>query len=68
MVLNIQPIIDRIREMDFASASIAKEMAIYGILDVLKTWVEDGSDLILQLTHCQPDGFMQDEQTIEGYG
>ena len=68
MVLNILPIIERIRETDFASASIAKARAIFGILDVLKPWIEDANDLILQLTHSQPDGFMQDEQTIEGYG
>ena len=67
MILNIQPIIQRIRETDFASASIAKARAIYGILSVLESWVEDGSDLILQLVQSQPSGFLHDEQSIDGY-
>ena len=66
MILNILPIIQRIRETDFASASIAKARAIYGILNVLKMWVEDGNDLIGQLLQSQPDGFLQETQTIEG--
>ena len=40
MILNIFPIIQRIRETDFESASIAKARAIYGILDVLKMWMD----------------------------
>ena len=67
MILNIQPIIQRIRETDFATASIAKARAIYGILIVLEPWIEDGGDLILQLVQSQPRGFLHGEQTIEGY-
>lgn len=67
MILNIQPIIQRIRETDFATASIAKARAIYGILSVLEPWIEDGGDLILQLMQSQPSGFLHDEQSIDGY-
>jgi len=37
------------------------------ILSVLESWVEDGSDLILQLVQSQPSGFLHDEQSIDGY-
>ena len=67
MILDISPIIQRIRETDFATASIAKARAIYGILSVLESWIEDGGDLILQLVQSQPRGFLHDEQTIDGY-
>ena len=67
MILNIHPIIQRIRKTDFATASIAKARAIYGILIVLEAWIEDGNDLILQLLHSQPSGFLHDEQSIDGY-
>ena len=67
MILNILPIIQRIRQTDFTSVSTAKARAIYGILSLLKSWVEDGDDLVLRLLESQPDGFLQDEQTIDGY-
>ena len=67
MILNIQPIIQRIRETDFATASIVKARAIYGILIVLEAWIEDAGDLILRLLQSQPRGFLHGEQTIEGY-
>jgi hypothetical protein len=67
MILNIQPIIQRIRETDFATASPAKARAIYGILIVLEAWIEDGNDLILRLLQSQPRGFLHDEQSIDGY-
>jgi len=67
MILNIYPIIQRIRETDFESVSIVKARAIYGILDVLKMWVEDGNDLMRQLLQSQPNGFLHNERTIEGY-
>ena len=67
MILNIQPIIQRTRETDFSTASKAKARAIYGILSVLESWVEDGNDLIMQLLQSQPSGFLRDEQTIDGY-
>ena len=67
MILNIQPIIQLIRETDFATASPAKARAIYGILSVLESWTEDGGDLILQLMQSQPAGFLHDDQSIDGY-
>ena len=67
MILNIQSIIQRIRETDFATASPAKARAIYGILSVLESWIEDGGDLILQLMQSQPAGFLHDDQSIDGY-
>ena len=67
MILNILPTIQRIRATNFASASAAKAQAIYGILSVLAPWVEDGNDLMLRLLRSQPPGFMQDEQSIDGY-
>jgi len=67
MILDISPIIQRIRETDFATASIAKARAIYGILSVLESWIEDAGDLILQLLQSQPRGFLHDEQSIDGY-
>ena len=67
MIRNIQPTIERIRETDFASASHAKARAIFGILSVLKTWVDDGDELMQKLVQCQPTGFLQEEQTIDGY-
>lgn len=67
MILDISPVIQRIRKTDFAMASTAKARAVYGILSVLESWVEDGSELVLQLLQSQPGGFLQDEQTIEGY-
>ena len=67
MILNILPVISQIRETDFALASTAKARAVYDILDVLKMWVADGDDLIRQLLQSQPNGFLQDEQSIEGY-
>ena len=67
MILNILPIIQRIRGTDFDAISIAKARAIYGILDVLKMWVDDGNDLMRQLLQSQPDGLLRETQTIEGY-
>ena len=67
MILNIQPIIKRIRETDFAKASPAKARAVYGILNVLESWIEDGNDLVLQLLQSLPAGFPHDEQSIDGY-
>ena len=67
MILNILPIIQRIRQTDFTSVSTAKARAMYGILSQLMSWVEDGDDLVLRLLESQPDGFLQDEQTIDGY-
>ena len=67
MILNIIPIIQRIRETDFASASITKARAVYGILDVLKMWVEDGNNLIRLLLQRQPKNFLHNEQPIDGY-
>ena len=64
---NPSPIMERVRETDFAMASPAKTKAIYGILSVLESWTEDGGDLILQLVQSQPTGFLHDEQSIDGY-
>ena len=67
MILNILPIIQRIRETDFAKATPAKARAIYGILSVLESWIEDGEDLVLQLMQSQPSGFLRDEHSVDGY-
>lgn len=67
MILNILPIIQRIRETDFAKATPAKARAIYGILSVLESWIEDGGHLILQLMQSQPSGFLRDEHSVDGY-
>lgn len=67
MILEISPIIQRIRETDFAKASTAKARAIYGILSVLESWIEDGDDLILRLMQSQPTRFLHNEQSIDGY-
>ena len=66
MILNINPIIERIREADFASASLAKAKAIYGILRALDKWMEDGDDLTQELLRCHPE-IWEDKHTIEGY-
>ena len=54
MILNIHPILQRIRETDFASASPAKAQAIHGILDTLGAWVEDSQELTTKLTALNP--------------
>ena len=66
MILNINPIIERIRETDFASASLAKAKAIYGILRAFDNWVEDGDDLMQELLQCHPE-IWEDKHTIEGH-
>ena len=67
MILDIYPIIQRIRETDFATVSIAKARAVYGILSVLESWIEDGGDLIRQLMQNQPTDFLHEDQPIDGY-
>ncbi len=53
MNLNLQPMIQLIRQTDFTSASPAKARAIYGILNVLGIWVADGEELMQQLVQHQ---------------
>lgn len=66
MILNINPIIERIRKEDFSTASLAKAKAIYGILRAIGSWVEDGENLRRRLLRYQPE-VREDEHTIEGY-
>lgn len=52
MLPNPLPIIQLIRQTDFASASPAKARAIHGILNALGMWITDGEELMHQLmTH-----------------
>ena len=67
MILNVLPIIQRIRDTDFASASIPTSRAIYGILNVLGDWVDGGDDLIRLLMKSQPGAFLHEKQSIDGY-
>ena len=67
MILNVQPVMQHIRETDFASASPAKARAICGILRVLATWVEDGNELMTKLQSYQHDALQPKGKAIEGY-